>query len=164
MCWRKRFYFVRQSVLQILQTTDIHWCLLSFYQPQCLKVMFSQASVSQCVHGGGVCLRGRGCLPTGRRVVSRGSTYRGLHPGEVCLQGGLPTGGVCLQRGVCLQGGGLANTPMYWYLRGGHCKSGWYASYRNAFLFVNVSLFFDKIVKFVDNLVKSVSVSLDKGL
>ena len=142
MCWRKRFYFVRQSVLQILQTTNIHWCLLSSYQPQG-KVMFSEASVSHSVQGGCVCLEGRGCLPTGRRVVYRGSTYRGLYQGDVCLRGD------SAYRGGSASRGWSAQHPHVLTSTGGHC-SGWYASYQNTFLFVNVSLFFDKIVKFVD--------------
>ena len=54
------------------------------------KVMFSEASVSHSVHGGGVCLRGRVYLQEGsasRGVCLRGPVSRGVFPPQMGYYG-----------------------------------------------------------------------------
>ena len=86
------------------------------------KVIFSQASV---------------ILSGGRGVVASQHASQITSPGRSTSRGGLPRG-VCIQEGVCLQGGSAGGwadpLPRYTGYYGIRSTSGQYASYWNAFL------------------------------
>ena len=109
----------------------------NFYHPQMKfrgKVIFSQACVKNSVHRG---------------VPALG----GLLPGS-CLLRGVCSGGVSAPGGVCSLGGWVGAWSWggaWWRPPNGYC-CGWYASYRNAFLFKVCTIWAVSTVNFYKSL------------
>ena len=114
----------------------IYFSLFPFYRPQ-TKLRkgdgFTPVCQSFCSQRGhawqGACvargIRGRGVCVVGAACVVGGHVWQG----GMCGRGACVAGGMC-GRGACMPGGVRGRTD-------GHC-SGRYASYWNAFLWINV--------------------------
>ena len=85
---------------------DIQKTTLEVYyrlQRSCGKVIFSQASVKNSVHGGGSRMAGQGCWGMAG-VCMVGYTWQGVSMVWACMAGGIHSRGHVWQGGICGRG------------------------------------------------------------
>ena len=113
----------------------VHWSLLGLlrsFLPPANKVCEGNVFTGVCLSKGGACMAGGAC-------VAEGHAWQGVCMVGACMPGGHAWQGVCMARGCAWWGHMWQEAFMVWGVwcgrRDGH-RSGRYASYWNAFLFI----------------------------